>query len=63
MTNRGQETNMYEPASDLTELKQLCKAIQGELAYGASDKEAVSKLAQEVVYFGNRLVAWAGEAE
>lgn len=54
---------MYEPASDLTELKQLCKAIQGELAYGAADKEAVSKLAQDVVYFGNRLVSWAGEAE
>lgn len=63
MTNREQETNMYEPASDLTELKQMCKAIQGELAYGSADKEAVLKLAQRVVYFGHRLVAWAGEAE
>jgi len=54
---------MYEPASDLTELKQLCKAIQGELAYGSADKYAVAKLAQDVVYFGNRLVSWAGEAE
>ena len=50
---------MYDPASDLTILKKMCKELQKELAYSATDTEAVSRWAQEAAEAAARIKEWA----
>jgi hypothetical protein len=50
---------MYDPASDLTILKKICKELQKELAYSATDTEAVMRLSQEVTEAAARIREWA----
>jgi hypothetical protein len=52
---------MYDPAIDLVTLKKLCTELQRELAYSQPDREAVSRLAQDVEYLAGRMLEWAKE--
>ncbi len=47
------------PAADLIALKKTCNELQRELAFSMTDKEVVAKLAEDVVYLGERLADWA----
>jgi len=49
------------PAAELITLKKICKELQKELAYSAVDKDSVARLAEDVVYLGERLADWANK--
>lgn len=50
---------MNNPASDLIALKKICNELQRVIAYANSDKEEVARLADDVVFLGEKLGKWA----
>ena len=51
---------MYDPASDLTILKKLCKEMQKELAPMSNvDKKEVRRLAEDMQWLAENILKWA----
>ena len=50
---------MNDPVSDLVVLKKICTELQQVMAYSQPDREAVARLAEDVVFIGEELSKWA----
>ncbi len=50
---------MDNPVQDLICLNKICKELQKELAFAATDAEKVIKLADEARYLADCIGAWA----